>query len=185
MLPLGEGSTVRAGGGNSFSYSRMCRVPPGRKSIVCSRTLRPERSGGWDNEGVDKLKWSGASALAINKATCRQDRAYTCFRRIRSAVIFIENWLLLHLFFGLFVNALFRLQADCCWDLLSWIIEESRGIGARKIGLWIGKLFDTWSLWNLFCFYSRSYCDCYQQKSEISEQGGLFWPCHPRLEILF
>lgn len=47
--------------------------------------------GGWDNEGVDKLKWSGASALAINKATCRQDRAYTCFRRIRSGVIFIEN----------------------------------------------------------------------------------------------
>lgn len=41
---------------------------------------------------MDKLKWSGASSLAINKAACRVDRVYACFNWIRrSGVIFIEN----------------------------------------------------------------------------------------------
>lgn len=99
LLPFARGRGVplaAKGGGNSFSYSRICRVPPGRKSIVCSRTQRPERAtkgrrGAERGAGVDKLKWSGASALAINKAACREDRAYTCFPRIRSPLIFIEN----------------------------------------------------------------------------------------------
>lgn len=43
---------------------------------------------------MDKLKWSGTSSLAINKAGCRVDRVYACFnwdKEERFTHIFIEN----------------------------------------------------------------------------------------------
>ena len=78
-----------------FHTRESARVPPGRKSIVCSLRLVPGgvettegRKGGWR---VDKLKWSGASALGDKQSGLSPlDRPYNSFQlRIRSRVIFI------------------------------------------------------------------------------------------------
>ena len=66
MLPVARGGRGLA---ILFHTRESARVPPGRKSIVCS--LRPEPGagttegggGGGGERGLDKLKWSGASAL--------------------------------------------------------------------------------------------------------------------------